>query len=575
VFTASFNSTTDTRPRQALIWTALIAGLGLLVAWVSWQTQATELSAKKEALHRTVELYSLGFKGMVEKFDYLPLTVAEHPSVQQLLAKPESLPLRAKANQDLEQTNSLAGALALYVLDTQGNALAASNWQTPDSFVGFNYTNRPYFQVAMQGKRHFFYAIGQTSGVPGLFISVPVRVQGRIVGVVVVKVSTAELEAAWKHAKDPVVVLDERGIAFLSSIPTWRYRSTKHLSAQDLEWLNVHNQYSVGRAFPAMPWRTQVVAGQEEFEIQTRLEEDKLAHAYLAVNKPLSDYGWTLTVMSDLRDVYRARDRAGLLAVAAAALLLIGLLFWQQRVQKKLRERERLQEAQLQRSARLANLGEMASNLAHELNQPLMALSNYAVAARMMANQGQTDAVVESLNDIVSQAQRASEIVKRIRGFIKPQGHGRERCELKTLLDHVLVLLKPELQAKKTQVQIDLPAHLPSFQGDPVLLEQLFLNLLLNAHQAMLAKPLSRQVIELRAELEGPSSLKIEISDDGPGIAKEAMGQLFAPFFTTKPDGLGLGLNICRTIAEAHGGRLSFRNRDRVGATFTVILPLS
>jgi two-component system, LuxR family, sensor histidine kinase DctS len=96
-------------------------------------------------------------------------------------------------------------------------------------------------------------------------------------------------------------------------------------------------------------------------------------------------------------------------------LLLIGLLFWQKRVRKKLRERERLQEAQLQRSARLANLGEMASNLAHELNQPLMALSNYAVAARVMANQGQTAAVVESLNDIVSQAQRASEIVKRIR----------------------------------------------------------------------------------------------------------------------------------------------------------------
>jgi two-component system, LuxR family, sensor histidine kinase DctS len=238
--------------------------------------------------------------------------------------------------------------------------------------------------------------------------------------------------------------------------------------------------------------------------------------------------------------------------------------------QKQAEARQRDQEVRLQRSARLASVGEMASTLAHELNQPLMALSNFAVAARALAAQGAPDMLAGALDEIVEQSKRASEIVKRVRAFINPQRAQYERVTIASVVTHAAALLDPELRRDGTALRVALDDGDACVRGDRVLLEQVLVNLIHNAMHAMQDRP--RGSIEL-ASGRVDQGVRITVSDEGPGIPPEQLEQIFAPFFTTRPDGLGLGLNICRTIVEAHGGAMTVENRAGGGAAFSFTLP--
>ena len=241
--------------------------------------------------------------------------------------------------------------------------------------------------------------------------------------------------------------------------------------------------------------------------------------------------------------------------------------------QKQAEARQRDQELRLQRSARLASAGEMASTLAHELNQPLMALSNFALASRALAARGEAAMLTGALDDIVEQSRRASEIVKRVRAMINPQRADYATLVLGPVIDHVEALLKPELNGQGMLLRLMLEDPAIKVRGDKVLLEQVLVNLIHNAAQAMLDQPRHRRRIVL-ATCRVAQGVRISVSDQGPGVPPEQLEQIFAPFFTTKPDGLGLGLNICRTIVEAHGGAMTVANDADGGATFSFILPI-
>ncbi|AWL04936.1 ATP-binding protein [Massilia oculi] len=244
--------------------------------------------------------------------------------------------------------------------------------------------------------------------------------------------------------------------------------------------------------------------------------------------------------------------------------------------QKQAEARQRDQELRLQRSARLASAGEMASTLAHELNQPLMALSNFAIASRALAARGDAAMLTGALDDIVEQSRRASEIVKRVRAMINPQRADYATLVIGAVIDHVETLLRPELNGQGVQLRVMLEDPAVKVRGDQVLLEQVLVNLIHNAAQAMHDQPRHRGRIVLATcrVAQGVQGVRIAVSDQGPGIPPEQLDQIFAPFFTTKPDGLGLGLNICRTIVEAHGGSMTVANDAEGGATFSFILPI-
>ena len=242
--------------------------------------------------------------------------------------------------------------------------------------------------------------------------------------------------------------------------------------------------------------------------------------------------------------------------------------------QKRAAVRLRLHDEQLQRSGRLASLGEMASTLAHELNQPLMAMSNFYSAAKAFAQKGNQALLISSLDDITAQGQRCADIMRRIRGFVRPRTSGNEVCNLNTVVSNVLALLKPELGHQQTRAEFSPHDNLPNVQGDQVLLEQVVLNLVMNSYQAMQGMSQSRKIITVET-FASNKHVGVTVADAGPGVSGEIAAQLFEPFFTTKLHGLGLGLNICRTIVESHRGQLRFENCPAGGTVFILQLEIA
>jgi two-component system sensor histidine kinase DctS len=240
--------------------------------------------------------------------------------------------------------------------------------------------------------------------------------------------------------------------------------------------------------------------------------------------------------------------------------------------QRAAEELQRSQQAQLQQANRVLSLGEMATALAHELNQPLMALSNFAAAAQAFARQGPSEMLVASLDDITAQARRAGEIVARIRGFVRQRSGGAESCRLIEIASSVVALVEPERRKRQVRL-LNRVAELPAVRGDRVLLEQVILNLVLNAMQAMDELPVAHRIVTIDARA-GATSITVSVADRGTGVASEVAEHLFEPFITTKAGGLGLGLSICRTIVEGHGGHLGFESGAKDGAVFFFTLPL-
>lgn len=242
--------------------------------------------------------------------------------------------------------------------------------------------------------------------------------------------------------------------------------------------------------------------------------------------------------------------------------------------QKRAEEQQRLHVEQMQRAGRLASLGEMASTLAHEINQPLMAMASFASAARVYSEQNKTAQLVESLDSIKAQALRARGIIDRIRLAGKQQTPGFQPCNLQEVVANVLALMRFDLRQRKARAVVHYADHIPHVHADRVMLEQVVMNLVVNGLQAMQATPAAKRVVDISVGADAAQAW-IRVADSGTGIAPDIASQLFQAFFTTKPDGLGLGLKICRTILEGHGGRLEFENNPHGGSVFTVYLPVA
>lgn len=698
------------RLRQALRGAAPMAAvLGMAVLLVlgagEWATR-NELDTQWDNLRRSGEVQALALHGVATRYSYLPFTAAQQPLVAHLLHNPRSQSVREAANAYLQTVNAHAGSDALYIMDAEGLTLASSNWNTPSSFVHQNYGNRPYFRDALQGLAGRFYGVGKTTGEPGLFASAPVEQDGRVIGVVAVKVRMQPIVDTWAQLRDPVFVADERGIVFLGSVTPWLYKTSRPLSAQAVQQVQHDEQYGPQWQPEPVPWKLL----QRPDQPGSELTLDGTGKRYLAFEEPLPDLGWTLTLTADSRVVALARQQAWALASLASGLLVLGALYWQlrerrlrenrqarieleQRVherthalqqaqafrqsmedallvgmrardlqgrivyvnaamcdmvgysadeligqpppypfqhpgeeprpgepegqgaesrlrhrdgsdvhtmvytarlidgdgqhvgwmssvvditaQKRAEEQQQQREAQLLRVQRVITVGEMASTLAHELNQPLAALVNYAAAARALAAQGKVELLGDSLAALSTQALRAADIVGRIRRWVRQHPEAREPCDLNAAVDQSLaLLLRAEARRHGVAVRLDLARGPLSVSADRVLLEQVVLNLGLNALQAMQShapSPLGRELLLHTTADAGHASL--QVLDRGPGLPPEIAARLFEPFFTTRSDGLGLGLNICRSIVESMGGELLARNREGGGAIFEIRLP--
>lgn len=233
------------------------------------------------------------------------------------------------------------------------------------------------------------------------------------------------------------------------------------------------------------------------------------------------------------------------------------------------------QQEKLQRTSRLITMGEMASTLAHELNQPLSAIASYATGClnRLSADNFTPRELQPPLSKLVTQAQRAGQIIRRVHDFVRKSEPRLQVCSLRQVLADALSFVDPD--ARKHGVTVILDKLVPEalVDGDHVMLEQVVLNLTRNGVEAMVGLPPKLRRLEVTLSVQGDSAL-VSVRDHGAGIAPEVSENLFQPFFTTKDEGMGMGLNICRSIIEFHRGRLWFEPHPQGGSVFVFSLPL-
>jgi two-component system, LuxR family, sensor histidine kinase DctS len=227
--------------------------------------------------------------------------------------------------------------------------------------------------------------------------------------------------------------------------------------------------------------------------------------------------------------------------------------------QRRIENVARAQQDKLAEASRLTTVGELASTLSHELNQPLAAIASFAAAGRNLLDSGQAEQsdVREIMRDIGAQAERAGRVIKSVRGFVRRGEGERVAVSVNALFDEIAPLFQLQARAAKAQVFVEVEADLPQVMGDHTLLEQVLLNLSRNGFEAMVNQPAIQRHLLVSAMLDKDTQhIVVSVADTGTGIDAKTAEQLFTPFYTTKPEGMGLGLSICRNVIEQHGGSI-------------------
>jgi two-component system, LuxR family, sensor kinase FixL len=233
--------------------------------------------------------------------------------------------------------------------------------------------------------------------------------------------------------------------------------------------------------------------------------------------------------------------------------------------------------AELSHLSRVALIGEMSTSIAHELNQPLAGILSNAAAGQRFIDQGDVNLgeISELLGDIIADGRRASDVMRGIRGMVKKGQVARCSVDLNEVVLDAVRMVSPDAVLRSCQVETSLDPNLRAIEGDPVQLQQVLLNLVINAFDAMRETPFPRRKVVIATQSNGDATVRTSVRDYGAGISEEMRDRLFDPFFTTKSEGLGMGLAIVRSIVESHGGTIGIENAEGGGAQFGFVLPVN
>ena len=561
----------------------------------------------KQAGERQLQIISLDLGAVLERYETLPFAVSYLSLTAQTLLNSKDAGLAQELNLNLQELAEQAKVAAIYLMDVRGNTIAASNWDTPQSYLGQNFAFRPYFTEALrQARPGHFYAIGNTTSIPGYFISQPVYPPGvkhgsqPPIGVIAVKISLNEFEQAWRSSEEPIALSDNQGVVFLSNRDSWKYHSLQTLSPEVQAQLKTTLQYG-GKDISAIA--------------QLPLVEKKGYDDYL--QKPIGRLNWQLMLFPDQGKVMRA----GLQTAFVVSLILgIGLAFaavYDQR-QRRLEEGRQAQLAlkqaadalelhiaertqqltqaneelearyltlkhtetllrstqnEMVQAGKLAMLGQMATGITHELNQPLTAIRAFADNAITFMQRGKAEQAMANLEHISHASERMGSIIAQLKGFARKSPNAIAEVDVQAAIASAVSLLQSEIARCDVQLTVNIMAA-SRVLGDTVRIEQVLINLIRNALDAV--EKSEHKQVEVRLDRKGQMA-RIRIVDSGTGIPEQVVRHLFEPFFTTKEigHGLGLGLAISSSIIQAMNGSLTASNRMEGGAEFTVCIPLA
>lgn len=592
------------------IGTFLVFVATLIVSWVlgGWlgYRQVEQESLEESFRYRQLVANELN------RYLPVPELMAEHPLLERALTEPDNPDVILQANEQMQRMATIVGSSDVYLMDVSGLTIAANNYQQADSFVGSNYAFRPYFSEAVSNRDSaIYFALGTMSRVRGLYFSHPVVDRtGRLLGVVAVKVLVHELESQWHRPSSlreaEMVVVDDAGISFLASKPSWLYRNFSDRGV--VPDAATRQRYPDRDLAPieferlGQPW------GLSESSTVISIRENGKAREYLSVKTPLPRLDWQLQVMVSTRSV--VWTRLGFL-VGGATLFFGGLLSWlylreryrreaelalrgeqlERRVAERtadlensnsklleeIKERERTQtelretQQELIQAAKLAVLGQMSAGLNHEMNQPLTAIQTYARNSRRFLEKGAEDMVDANLSEIITLCDKMAELTRQFKVFARKSEGPPALVDLRQSVDASLKIIMAQKSSADIDIEWNRPDQPVMSHGDLIRIEQVMVNLITNAVQAVEGA----QNPQIRIDIEETEDFwRCLVRDNGPGL-QGSTEQIFEPFFTTKSvkQGLGLGLSISRQIVDALGGSLIGRNRtDGPGAEFVLTL---
>lgn len=580
----------------------LIAVQGTAVATRSYIQEAS--SQANTALRLAVAALS----GHLNRYQALPALIADHDDVKELVTRPRDRRLRGAVNSYLKEINELLKSSDIYVITPDGNTIAASNYDGPTSFVGENFSYRPYFQDALKGDQSRFYALGTTSLKRGYYFGAPIRVGGEIRGVIVFKVDIETIEASWQGGEYRIFVSDPEGIIFMSGNPAWLYAGILPLTPDRLARTEGSRRYADARLRP-LPAVQSELSGHRLLRVSEGSERE-----YLALSHYMPEADWTVNVLTDTASV-----RTQALTTVAAVMLLLCLaalaiaiiiqrrtrlrerILMQEQAQEELERRveertadlarvnsqieaeiaeRRLTEQQLRQTqadliqaGKLAGLGQMSAALSHEFNQPLAAAKTYADSAALLIERGRTAEASDNIRRISGLIDRMASISRHLRNFARKPNEKLGPVRLDEVVRDTLEIVETRLKAAGAEMDIDIGDELAVLAGS-VRLQQVLVNVISNAADAV--EGLDDRKLSVRAWREGGRAA-LTVRDRGAGVAPAVAQRIFDPFYTTKGvgRGLGLGLSISYNIIKDFGGSLTVSNHSEGGAVFRIELALA
>jgi two-component system C4-dicarboxylate transport sensor histidine kinase DctB len=424
-----------------LLAAALIAAA---VAVVGWGLPFLTLRSMNEASLQAgsaLRLAVSALSGQLKRYEPLPALISDHDDIKELLSRPADPTLRMRANLYLEQINALLKSSDIYVMTMDGETIAASNYDDPATFVGQNFSYRPYFQDAAKGRQARFYALGTTSAKRGYYFASPVMAGGAIRGVIVFKVDIDAIEDSWRGGEYKIIVNDPEGIIFMSGSPEWLYSSVLPLTKDRLARTAQSRRYS-DAALKELPLQRSQFSDHALMQIT---EKDG-AHEYLVLSLYVGDADWTVSVLMDTTSVH---SQARTAIVALVLLLCVAGLVGGVLIQRRARLNERIDmesrakielehrveertadlalvnlelrktQADLIQAGKLAGLGQMSAALSHEFNQPLAAAKTYADSASLLLDRERYDEARGNLQRISNLIDRMAAISRHLRNFAR------------------------------------------------------------------------------------------------------------------------------------------------------------
>jgi len=547
--------------------------ISIVTLWVSnaWLTERFSESMRNK-LEVRLTLYSGNLKSELQRNSIVPKLLARD---QELIGALHSQDFSTSTQRLIDFVDEI-GAASLMLLDKDGRTVAS----TDRNNLGSMHREKAFFVEATRSNETVFTIVPQETGGVDFYYSRRIEFQNRFIGVVSVEVDLHKFERAWAGISDSIMVIDSEGKIILATDPRWRGVSeTEALAKRPAE--------------TALSQAVQFTAGLTGYRDSTYVQGE----AVMRIAGRVPFRGWQIVSFTAFSSV-REKVNSILALEVMGFTLMLAMIFYlanrrtrvrlkifenesaelrrlNERLQREIAEREKVQktlevaEQSLEQSSKLAALGEMAAAVSHELNQPLAAMKTYLAGAGLLLSRNRPDETLSAFHRIDDLIERMGAITRQLKTYARKGSETFSPVDMSAALSSSLSMMEPQLKHSNIRLEKVISEQSVVVIGDRVRLEQVLINLLRNAVDAV--KTVPDPVIEIM--LSRGETVTLSVRDNGSGI--EELDLLFEPFHTTKKDGdgVGLGLAISSGIVKDHGGRLTARNSDEGGAVFEVQLP--